>query len=115
MRTYGCGVDPADLRFKLRETHEQNHVEIPPVAREVCYNRNAGDVGFDKTQRLELVFWALSAFYEIPEGGKHPTWFYIPPLRGGQIPCVFGDSRAGLLWWGTLGSTAEGKSYLSIL
>jgi len=88
MRTYGFRVSPTDLCLKLRKAHEQNHIVFSPVAhpsrcRKVRCIGSVGDVGPDITQRLEHVFWVLSAFHEVREETKHFTWVYVlPPWLG---------------------------------
>ena len=77
--------------------------------------RSAGDVGFNIAQRFKLGFFTLSHFHELPGEAKHTTWFYVLPLGGGQVPCVFSDTCAGALRWGTLVYHTEAASDLSIL
>jgi len=94
MRTYSSLVDPTDLCLKLCQAHEQNYVIFPDVARSsrcrlLRHIRSAGDVGLDTAQLFEFIFWALSAFREVPGEAKHSTWFYVLPLRSGQSPRVF--------------------------
>ena len=120
MGTYGFGVDPTDLRLKLCEPHKQNYVVFPLVARlsrcsGFCHKRSGRNVGPDITQRFELVFWALSTFYEVSGEAKHSTWFCVLPIGGDQRPRVFDDSRGGVSCRGTHGCYGEAMSDLSIL
>ena len=94
MRTYSFLVDPTDLCLKLREAYEQDYFIVSPVAHPSTFRvvrciRNTGDFGLDMAQRFELVFWVLSTSHEVPGKAEHYTWFYVLPLRSGQIPCVF--------------------------
>jgi len=71
--TYGFEVDPTNLRLEFREAHKQDDIACRPVAHfsrfhEVWRIRGVGDVGVDAAQRLELVFWVLSAHCEVPKG-----------------------------------------------
>ena len=59
--TYGCGVNPTDLRLELRHTNEENYVGVHlaalPSRCRVYGIRGVGDVGLDMAQRFELVCW----------------------------------------------------------
>ena len=116
MRTYGSGINPTDLCLEFREAHEQNHVKFPLVAPcIVCCVRSARYVGLDIAQRRKLVCWVLSAFREVTRKLEQPTWLFVFPVGRGQDPCVFGDSRSGLLRWAALGRSGEAMSDLSLL
>ena len=58
--THSFRVDPADLCLELRESDEQDHVEVPRVVRlaslsEVCTRRSSGEVRLYSAQCLKLV------------------------------------------------------------